>query len=92
MAVGAEAVSSSALPCYRGVLNIGSRPTLQSPTPQLRVEAHLFDFAGDLYGQEVEISFVQKIRAEQKFPSLDALRQQIAQDIVAAKACFSPAN
>lgn len=72
----------------RGVLNIGHRPTLETPLPQLRVEAHLFDFNGDLYGQEMEIMFVEKIREEQKFPSLDALKSQIARDITAAKARF----
>ncbi len=68
---------------YRGALNIGFRPTLASPTPQLQVEAHLLDFTGDLYGQELEITFVVKIRDEQKFASLDALKNQIALDIAA---------
>jgi riboflavin kinase/FMN adenylyltransferase len=73
---------------HRAVLNIGFRPTLGSDTPQLRVEAHLFNFSEDIYGQEVELTFVQKIREERKFPSLEALQQQIAQDIVAAQRCF----
>ena len=78
---------------HRGVLNIGHRPTLQSPTPQLRVEAHLLDFSGDLYGQEIEVTFVEKLREEQRFPSLDALRQQIAQDVEQARQKFgSKAN
>src|ERR1035437_9349010 len=65
---------------HRAVLNIGLRPTLQNPNPQLQVEAHLIDFAGDLYGQELEVAFVDKLRAETKFPSLAELRQQIARD------------
>jgi len=71
------------------VLNIGFRPTLQSQTPELRVEVHLFDFAGDLYGQELEVNFVEKLREERKFPSLAALKEQIAHDIMRAKALFS---
>src|SRR5438034_2172151 len=49
---------------HRAVLNIGYRPTLKNPAPELRVEAHLLDFTGDLYGQEVETSFVEKLREE----------------------------
>jgi riboflavin kinase / FMN adenylyltransferase len=52
------------------------------------VEAHLLDFDGDLYGQEMELTFVEKIRDERKFPSLDALRAQIAQDVAAARKLF----
>jgi riboflavin kinase/FMN adenylyltransferase len=66
---------------HRAVVNIGSRPTLQSPHPQLRVEAHLLGFEGDLYGKPLEIILGDKLRDEQKFPSLDALRSQIARDI-----------
>ena len=73
---------------HRAVLNIGLRPTLQNPNPQLQVEAHLIDFAGDLYGQELEVAFVDKLRAETKFPSLAELRQQIARDILDAQMRF----
>ncbi len=73
---------------YRAVVNIGHRPTVQQPTPQLRVEAHLLDFTGDLYGQEMEITFREKLRDEQKFASLDALKEQIGRDIAEAKLRF----
>jgi riboflavin kinase/FMN adenylyltransferase len=73
---------------HRAALNIGYRPTLESSTLQLRVEAHLLDFDADLYDQELEITFVEKIRDEQKFPSLEALRKQIAQDIADARLVF----
>ena len=73
---------------YRAVLNIGHRPTLQNPNPQLRVEAHLLDFTGDLYGQEVELAFVEKLRAEKQFGSLAELRAQIARDILEAQMRF----
>ena len=73
---------------YRAVLNIGHRPTLQNPNPQLRVEAHLIDFTADLYGQELEVAFVQRLRGEKKFASLGDLREQIAQDILNAQMLF----
>ena len=76
---------------HRAVLNIGHRPTLQTPAPVLRVEAHLLDFSGDLYDQEMQITFVEKLREEQKFPSLEALREQIARDIAAARRRFEAA-
>lgn len=70
------------------VLNIGTRPTLQNPNPPLRVEAHLLDFASELYGEELEVVFVEKLRDEQKFSSLDELKAQIARDIERARAVF----
>jgi riboflavin kinase/FMN adenylyltransferase len=76
---------------HRAVLNIGVRPTLQHPEPRLQVEAHLLDFDGDLYGEELELTFVEKLRDEQKFPSLDALKEQIVRDIAAARRVFSGA-
>lgn len=73
---------------HRAVVNIGLRPTVQNPAPQLRVEAHLLDFHGDLYGEEMEITFLEKLRDEQKFPSLEALKEQIARDIAEARTRF----
>jgi riboflavin kinase / FMN adenylyltransferase len=72
----------------RAVLNIGLRPTLRDPHPQLRVEAHLIDFAGDLYGQALEVAFVEKLRTEKQFASLGELRDQIARDILDAQMRF----
>jgi len=69
----------------RAVVNIGYRPTLNDPHPQLRVEAHLLDFEGDLYDQELELTFVEKLRDEKKFASLDELRAQIVRDIENAR-------
>ncbi len=83
-AVLAEAGGST----HRAVLNIGLRPTLQNPNPQLQVEAHLIDFTGDLYGQELEVAFVERLRGEKKFASLGDLRHQIAQDILDAQMRF----
>ncbi|MDX1390773.1 MAG: bifunctional riboflavin kinase/FAD synthetase [Rheinheimera sp.] len=71
---------------FYGVANIGNRPTVQGQRQQL--EAHLFDFKGDLYGSQIEVTLQQKLRQEQRFDSLGALQQQIAADVAAAKAFF----
>jgi riboflavin kinase/FMN adenylyltransferase len=74
---------------YRVALNIGSRPTLGSPAPVLRVEAHLLDFNGDLYGQELEIEIGDRLREEKKFDSTAGLSAQIARDLAAVRAKVS---
>jgi riboflavin kinase/FMN adenylyltransferase len=68
----------------RVALNIGFRPTVVSAAPQLRVEAHLLDFSGDLYGQELEIEIGDRLRDEKKFSSLDELKAQISRDVAEA--------
>ena len=68
----------------KGVANIGRRPTVGDAL-ESRMEAHLFDFDGDLYGQEVSVALHAFIRAEQKFADFQALRNQIAADAEAAK-------
>lgn len=67
-----------------GVANLGLRPTVDGTVRSL--EVHLLDFAGDLYGRELEIRFHEALRAEQKFPSLESLRAQIQEDTDAARA------
>lgn len=70
-----------------GVASLGFRPTVKNdgkPT----LEVHLFDFDGDLYGCHVQVKFLQKIRDEEKFPDLDALKRQIALDEQAARDYF----
>ena len=73
---------------WRAVMNIGVRPTLLQATPQRRVEAHLLGFESELYGQELEVTFVDKLRDERKFGSPDDLRAQIAKDIEEAEKRF----
>jgi riboflavin kinase/FMN adenylyltransferase len=75
-------------PSFRAVLNIGLRPTIKTGSPERRVEAHLLDFQGDLYGKELELTFVQKLREEKKFGSLQELQAQIGQDIQHARKLF----
>ena len=67
-----------------GVANIGLRPTATA-NGRARLEVHLFDWAQDCYGAHIRVHFLHRLRAEQKFSSLDALRAQIALDSLAAR-------
>ncbi len=70
-----------------GVASLGFRPTMkQNGAPTL--EVHLFDFDRDIYGQHVRVSFLKKIRDEEKFPDLETLKQQIERDEQAARDYF----
>ena len=71
-----------------GVANIGRRPTVNEGT-ESRVEAHLFDFEGDLYGQEIAVGLHAFLRAERKFASFDELRAQIVADAEQARAALA---
>jgi FAD synthase len=62
------------------MLNIGSRPTVNHNADHRTVEVNLFDFSDDIYGEPVEVVFYHKLREEQKFASLDALKEQLAKD------------
>ncbi|HAS63498.1 MAG TPA: bifunctional riboflavin kinase/FAD synthetase [Vibrio sp.] len=66
-----------------GVANIGQRPTVNGVRQQL--EVHLFDFHANLYGKQLEIVLLQKLRDEHKFESFEALKQQIELDAEAAR-------
>lgn len=68
------------------VANLGIRPTVGGTRPLL--EVHLFDFDRDIYGTHISVRFVHKLRNEQRFPNLDALKAQIAADAAAARAFF----
>lgn len=74
-----------------GAANLGVNPTFRSPDAQagrdnpLLLEVHLLDFAQDLYGRAVRVEFVQRLREERRFPGLDALKAQIAQDVEDAR-------
>jgi riboflavin kinase/FMN adenylyltransferase len=67
-----------------GAASLGLRPTVDD-SGRARLEVHLFDFAGDLYGQHLRIDFLHKIRDEQKFPDLEALKARIARDCEIAR-------
>ncbi len=66
-----------------GVMNIGMRPTVNGL--EQTIEVHLLDWQGDLYEQELTVELLEFIRSEQRFPSLDALKQQISADCAVAR-------
>lgn len=72
---------------YQGVANIGLRPTVNGDNKPL-LEVHLFDFSRSVYGTAIRVRFLHKLRDEQKFASLDALREQLQSDIAGAKYYF----
>ncbi|ART80064.1 bifunctional riboflavin kinase/FAD synthetase [Oceanisphaera avium] len=71
---------------YPGVANIGNKPTVNGS--QALLEVHLFDFSGDIYGKQVEVTLRKKLRSEQKFASFALLKEQIQHDAVAARHWF----
>jgi riboflavin kinase/FMN adenylyltransferase len=68
-----------------GLVNIGLRPTVKSGERVPLTELHVLDFSSDLYGTDIEVFFIARLRDEMKFPSLDALRAQIQRDEQAAR-------
>ncbi|MGX9686572.1 riboflavin biosynthesis protein RibF [Deinococcus wulumuqiensis] len=69
---------------WSGMANVGWRPTVEGR--ERRFEVHLFDYQGDLYGEELQVRFVARLRGEQKFSGLDELRAQLGRDAEAARA------
>jgi riboflavin kinase/FMN adenylyltransferase len=72
-----------------GVASLGTRPTVGGTRPLL--EAHVFDFDGDLYGREIEVEFFARLREERKFDSLDAMVVQMHQDAANARNALAAA-
>ncbi len=75
---------------FEGVANLGRRPTLGGD-PETRLEAHLFDFSGDIYGETIAVALIAYLREERKFPDHAALRAQIAADAASARAALDRA-
>jgi riboflavin kinase / FMN adenylyltransferase len=74
---------------HGGVCNVGVKPTVESGAGVV-AEAHLFDFDGrDLYGTPIRLAFLARLRDERRFPSIDALRAQIAADVAAARTALA---
>ncbi len=67
---------------YKGMANIGYRPTIDAD--HLTIEVNIFDFDQDIYGQEITLSFVERIRNEKRFNSLGDLQLQLANDKIVA--------
>jgi len=72
---------------YPAAVNIGIAPTISHA--DLTIEAHLLDFSRDITGGGIELEFFQRLRPERKFPSRDALVEQIARDVETVRAFFA---
>ena len=68
---------------FHGMVNIGTKPTVNFDTKKLFVEVHLFNFSRDIYGETITLSFIQRIRDERKFTSTNELKAQIEKDKIA---------
>ncbi len=73
-------------PLLQGVANLGVRPTVQGGRS---LEVHLLDFSGDLYGKQLRVGFVARLRSEQKFAGLAELRAQLVRDVEAGRAALA---
>ena len=71
----------------QGVASLGVRPTIKAGGPPV-LEVHLFDFAGDVYGRHLQVRFLHKLRDEEKYADLGALKVQIARDVADSRAFF----
>ena len=72
---------------FAAAANLGFRPTVGGT--DLRLETHLFDFDGDLYGSHLRVALIERLRPEQRFAGLDALKAQIAEDCAQARAILA---
>lgn len=73
---------------FEGMLNIGNRPTVNKNADHRSIEVHIFEFDRDIYGKAIEITFFKKLRDEQKFSSLDVLKNQLSMDKAATLSFF----
>ncbi len=71
---------------YPAAVNLGRRPTVDGPGAEFRVEAHLLSFSGDLYGRRIELELHERLRDEARFPSREALVEQIRRDVETVRA------
>lgn len=69
---------------FHGMLNIGTRPTFNNNADNRSIEVHIFDFNETIYGEQITLHFVDKIRDEQKFPNVEALVEQLKKDKTSA--------
>ena len=76
---------------FPGIADVGCKPTIEGDNP-VAVEAHIFDFNQNLYDKEVRILFKERVRAELKFDSLEALKEQLQQDIAFGRYYFRTKN
>lgn len=72
---------------YRGITNVGHKPTIEGKNP-VGVETHLLDFVGDVYDKVVTVEFISRVREERHFASIEALKEQMQNDIAYRRAYF----
>jgi riboflavin kinase/FMN adenylyltransferase len=73
---------------HAGALHLGPRPTFKGSPPS--IELHLVDFEGEIYGEEVRVDFVDRLRGVEPFTTVDALVRQIRSDVEAARMAAEP--
>lgn len=76
----------------RGMMNVGWRPTIEEEKLERKIEVHLFDFQKEIYDEACQIRVLQFVRAEHKFPNLEALKAQLTSDEATIRAYFSTAQ
>lgn len=77
---------------YRGVANLGFRPTVAHGAPERLLELHLFDLNREIYGEDIEVRFVRFLRPEQRFANVEALAAQIMNDVKQARLFYAAAK
>jgi riboflavin kinase/FMN adenylyltransferase len=77
---------------WNAVTNVGFRPTFESGPVSPRVETHLLDFDDPIYGQQIQLDFLERVRDEQRFPDVEALVEQIHRDIQTTREFFAHAE
>ena len=78
--------------CRMAVTNVGVRPTVRDNDGRVTVEGFILDFSGDLYGQPLRMEFFHRLRGERKFPTLQALADEIARNAQQTREYFSRLN
>jgi len=72
---------------HHGMLNIGTNPTFENT--ERTIEVHIFDFNADIYGQNIEVFFIERIRNEKRFNSVTELKEQLHNDKLASEKILS---
>jgi riboflavin kinase/FMN adenylyltransferase len=75
---------------HGAAISVGRRPTFYDRESPVVLEAYLLDFSGDLYGQAARVSFVSRLRDEERYDSVEELVRQMANDVEATRAALGP--
>jgi riboflavin kinase/FMN adenylyltransferase len=74
---------------YRGMMNMGNRPTVNEDRNRKTIEVHIFDFDRNIYSEKIRVTYIDRMRDERKFPHIEALKAQLVQDRETALRIFS---